>query len=140
MVLAPSAGVGVAVDASITHSVGEAATILLTNDSKDITQGFQQPRMRYIIREQQLGNGVKVYPVPAINNLTIELFAEFSRKYSITIISISGRNVFTADRSYEGQHWDTYTIPVSDYVKGLYFVRVRCSEGVIDRTFKVTII
>ncbi|MBE0674236.1 MAG: T9SS type A sorting domain-containing protein, partial [Bacteroidales bacterium] len=118
----------------------ENAVVLLTSEENDITQGFQQPRIRFMPIDQPQGTGVKVYPIPATDCLNIELYGEGARSYSVTVLTISGRVVYTTRIDFQDSYWYVHNIPVGSFVKGLYMVRVRCASGIIDRTFKISVI
>ena len=139
-VLVPAAGIAVCTTNHLSQTAGECAVVLLSSGRYDLTQGFQQPRIRLININQPLGTGVKVYPVPARECLNIELFGEKEMKFTLSLMDISGRIVYDERLVFDGSYWYVHTLNVRHYIKGLYFVRVRSSDGHIDRTFKVNII
>lgn len=139
-VLVPAAGTAICSTAHLSQSIGESAITLLSSATNDLTQGFQQPRVRLIPLDQPQGSGVKAYPNPATECLNIELFGESARSYSIVLMDLSGRIVYSTELDFADTYWYVHTIPVRHYVKGFYVVRVRCTKGIIDRTFKISII
>ncbi|MBM3419951.1 MAG: T9SS type A sorting domain-containing protein [Bacteroidetes bacterium] len=139
-VLVPAAGVGTCSSSHLSHTIGENAVLLFTSGSNDLTQGFQQPRVKLIPLDQPQGTGAKVYPIPATECLNVEVYGDGARKYRILMMSISGKVVYSAELEFSDTYWYVHNIPVRHMVKGLYFVRIRCTEGRIDRTFKVSVI
>lgn len=139
-VLVPAAGIGISESSHLSQTIGESAVVVFTTDRHDLTQGFQQPRIKLITIEQPQGTGVKVYPVPATDYLNIELYGESEREYTISFLDISGRLVLKQELYFSDSYWYVHNMPVRHLVRGLYFIRVRCAEGKIDRTFKVTLI
>lgn len=139
-VLVPAAGVGTCATSHLSQTIGENAVLLFSNGNNDLTQGFQQPRVKLIPIEQPQGTGVKVYPVPATDCLNIEIFGEEARSYRVIMMDISGKVVYSSDLSFSEAYWYVHNIPVRQMVKGLYVVRIRCTQGKIDRTFKVSVI
>lgn len=139
-VLVPAAGIGMSSSSDLSQTIGESAVVIFTTDRHDLTQGFQQPRLKLIQIEQPQGTGVKVYPVPATDYLYIELYGDFEREYTISILDISGRLVHKQNLYFSDSYWYVHNMPVGHLVRGLYFIRVRCTEGKIDRTFKISLI
>ena len=139
-VLVPAAGTAICTSAHLSQSIGESAITLLSSDMYDLTQGFQQPRVRLVVVDQPQGSGVKAYPNPATEFLNIEIYGESARSYSIVLMDLSGRIVYSSELNFTDTYWYVHSIPVRQYVKGFYLARVRCTKGIIDRTFKISII
>jgi hypothetical protein len=139
-VLVPAAGITVSATVNLTQSIGENAVILMSSDNNDLTQGFQQPRIKTILDGLETGTVVKVFPVPATDILYVELHGQTAIKYKISLIDISGRLVYSTDLDFDDRYAYRHTIPVNGFVRGLYFVVIKCSKGKIDRTFKISII
>lgn len=139
-VLVPAAGIGISASSHLSQTIGENVVVILSTERNDLTQGFQQPRIKLIPIDQPQGTGVKVYPVPATDILNIELYGDHEREYTISLLDISGKLVHKQSLFFSDSYWYVHTMPVRQFVRGLYFVRVRCTEGKIDRTFKITLI
>lgn len=136
-VLVPMAGVISAGAISYSHTVGETAVEIISSSDFVFTQGFQQPGMKFVKVDQPEGNGVKVYPNPVTDNLTIELFGDVSREFRIDIINISGTIVRTQRMVFNGSFWQKEPFSLNGFSKGLYFVRIVSEDGLISRTFKI---
>jgi hypothetical protein len=139
-VLVPAAGISESATVNLTQSIGENAVILMSSGNNDLTQGFQQPRIRNILNGGDGGTGIKVFPVPATDVLYVELNGQTAINYSVSLIDISGRVVYFTELDFDDSYSYRHTIPVNGFVRGLYFVRIKCSKGKIDRTFKISII
>jgi len=85
-------------------------------------------RLFYVIEYDSLSSGVnirekpefKIYPNPTTGILNVRGY----QIESIEIIDFTGRTV-----EFKG----TLTIDLSDFTKGIYFIKVKSSEGVITR-------
>lgn len=84
-VLVPLAGVTSAGGINYSQTVGETAIEIISCSDFILTQGFQQPCIMILPAILQEGNGVAVYPNPAIDNVTIKLFGDISRDFLIDI-------------------------------------------------------
>lgn len=136
-VLVPAAGIVSISGLEYTYSVGEAATMMLSSDDLMLTQGFQQPRYIFRTENPPSGNGVKVYPSPARDNISIELFGEGSKSFRIDIFNISGVIMISDEVDCEGLFWQINSYPVGKFSRGMYFVRITSSDGIIKRIFKI---
>jgi hypothetical protein len=140
-VLTPAGGLAICSGSIyVSQTVGETAVLLFTGNNRDLTQGFQQPRVRLIPLDQPPGTGVKVYPNPAVECLNIEIFSEGERSYSVTMYNMSGMVIYSQELNFSDSHWHVHNVQVREMVKGLYIVRVRCKDGRTDRTFRVVVI
>jgi hypothetical protein len=135
-VIVPTAGVILSSGYNYSQTIGEAAVEIVSSTDYVLTQGFQQPPVKFI-DIQHNGNGVNVYPNPAVDYVKVELFGDIAREYRISIINITGTIVHSDDLIFGEKFWHVQEIPVSDLVRGFYFVRVLSKDGVISRTFKI---
>jgi hypothetical protein len=137
-VMVPAAGVIAINGVNYSQTIGETAVEIISAYDRTLTQGFQQPRM---IRDDTLippeGTGVKVYPNPVSEYVKIELFGESARELSIMIININGTIVYSDQINFSSYYWHIEEVPVSSFIRGLYFVRVTSRDGIINRTFKI---
>lgn len=136
-VIVPTAGVILSSGFNYSQTVGEAAVEIISSTDYVLTQGFQQPPIRFIQIQPNKGNGVNVYPNPAVDYVKVELFGDIAREFRISIINITGTIVHSDDLSFGEKFWHVQEIPVSGLVRGFYFVRVLSTDGVISRTFKI---
>jgi len=119
------------------QTIGESATELLNTSDYDLTQGFQQPRMKMIPGTIPPGNGINTYPNPATDLINIELYGESARSFMITVSNISGMVVYSTRVDFSDKYWYIHEIPVSTFSPGLYFIQVISKDGVLKRSFKV---
>jgi hypothetical protein len=136
-VLLPAAGVIYTGGLSYSQTIGETAVEIFNSVDFSLTQGFQQPRITFLPGVPPPGNGVRVYPNPAIDFVNIELFGETERTFRIKVSNISGNIVFSDDLRFSGNYWYLEEIPLTGFPKGLYFIQVISTDGTINRSFKI---
>jgi len=136
-VLVPLAGITSSSGLEFNYTSGEAITEIISAPDLILTQGFQQPR--FILRPQNppSGNGVKVYPTLAKEDITIELFGDVSRSFRIDIFNVSGVIMISDEVECENLFWQINHYPVGKFGRGMYFVRITSSDGLIKRIFKI---
>lgn len=136
-VILPGAGVVLQGGISYSQTVGETAVEIIGGFDYVLTQGFQQPRLKITLGEQPQGSGVKVYPNPVIDFLSLELYGESSRSYNISVININGQKVYTEELIFSENHWYIREVNMRNMAKGFYFIRVISKDGMINRSFKI---
>ena len=80
---------------------------------------------------------MKAYPNPVVNSLTIEMFGSNSTSYDISIYSLHGALLIKKEYSCVGMHNDIRMINLSSFKRGTYIMKIRTSDGIIDRVFKI---
>lgn len=136
-VIVPTAGVVLSSGYNYSQTIGEAAVEIVSSNDYILTQGFQQPPIKVIQRNDKNGNGVNVYPNPVVDYVNVELFGDIPREFRISIVNITGTIVYSEDLRFGEKFWHLQEIVVSGLVRGFYFVRVLSKDGVISRTFKI---
>ena len=136
-VLVPLAGVTARGAINYSQTVGETAVEIVGCSDYVFTQGFQQPGIKLSHETPPPGDGVKVYPNPVTNYLTIELFGSTARCFRIDLINIMGTIVFTGRREFTDQFWFKEPINIENLIRGFYLVRIISDDGLISRTFKI---
>lgn len=136
-VLVPVAGVTFSGYINYSQTIGETAIEIISSSDFVFTQGFQQPGISLVPSDLPDGNGVDVYPNPAIENVTIKLFGENSREFRIDVITIAGTVVITEKVYCIDKYYLEKVIPVGFLSRGLYFIRVLSSDKLINRTFRI---
>lgn len=136
-VLVPVAGVSLSGNISYSQTIGETAVEIIHCSDYEFTQGFQQPSMKFVPGILPEGNGVEVYPNPAFENITVKLFGSTSREFIIEIVSITGKLVLSEKLAFPESFYLEKVIPVKQYFRGFYFVRILSTDGLINRTFKI---
>lgn len=136
-VIVPVAGLQTSTKVHYAQTVGEAAIEIIGCTEYVFTQGFQQPGIKVVKENPPPGNGIKVYPNPVFDFVTIELFGNETRTFLIDFISISGTIIRSEKYEFNDQYWICQPFPVEKYSRGLFFIRVKSSDGLINRTFKI---
>lgn len=136
-VMVPAAGLFSNSTVFLSQTVGETAIEIFKDIDYTITQGFQQPGIKLIPGTKPAGTGVKVYPNPVEETLTVELFGETGRSFIVTVVNIYGAIVCTVELSFTDPYWYMLQQPVDDLAPGLYLVKVKSRDGVVNRTIKI---
>jgi hypothetical protein len=136
-VMVPAAGIAVSGQLNYSQTIGETAIEIIGCSGFEFTQGFQQPGIKNYSEPIPQGNGVDVYPNPAINFISVKLFGDVARKFRIDVINISGRIVSSEAINFITRYHYIMQIEAGNLLRGLYFVRVVSEDGLISRTFKI---
>ena len=136
-VLVPAASLVDGSSISYSQTVGETMVKIITDFDYVLTQGFQQPRLRRPPDTTWNGTGVEVYPNPMEDFLKVELFGDTPREFKIIITNITGTLVYQDRIKFIDRYFHIKEIPVSELIRGQYFIRVMSTDGNIIRTFKL---
>jgi bacillolysin len=79
---------------------------------------------------------VNVFPIPAANELTVEMTMPEQGDYKITLTSQCGTEVFNNLKKSSGKNVKTQ-IPVSHLERGIYQVKVQTKEGTFEKRIVV---
>lgn len=136
-VIVPLAGLATDSKISYSQTAGETAVEVMGCYEYIFTQGFQQPGIKQSDDEQPEGTGMKVYPNPADDYLTVELFGEKAKAVRIEIIDITGTVVMSDKKTFDKNYWHKEIYCVDHLTRGLYLVRVLTEDGYLNRTIKI---
>jgi hypothetical protein len=136
-VLVPVAGVVSTGNISYSHTIGETAIEIFNTPDFVLTQGFQQPMIRFSPEPPLPGDGVVVYPNPAIDEITVRMVGERARDFKIELINISGTVLVSEKISFPGHYNYLKVIPVGSFYKGMYLIRILSSDSKINQIFKI---
>jgi len=136
-VLVPAAGVAAPGSVFYSQTIGETAVELTGTGNYELTQGFQQPLMRFFPESPPVGTGVEVYPNPAVDYVKVELYGDNPRSFSISVIGITGTIAYTRRIQFSSDYWHIEQMDISRLGKGLWFVRVVSDDRLINRSFKI---
>jgi hypothetical protein len=137
-VIVPLAGLASEKSISYSQTVGETAIEIIGCSGFVFTQGFQQPG--FIVRTDDVwpkGTGVKVYPNPVTDLVTIELWGESAITFRVDIININGNIVMSERKVFNVKFWNKDPLNVENLIRGFYLVRVYSEDGILYRTFKI---
>jgi hypothetical protein len=133
----PVAGLQTSGKVHYSQTAGEAAVEVIGCTEYVFTQGFQQPGVALNKETPPPGNGVKVYPNPVFDFVTIEIYGSQSRTFLIDFFNFSGSVIRTEKFELKDQHWFCQPFSVEKYSKGLFLIRIMSTDGLINRTFKI---
>jgi hypothetical protein len=136
-VLVPLAGIATDSKVNFSQTAGETAVEIVGCVQYVFTQGFQQPGIKINPETPPLGTGVKVYPNPVSDHLTIELYGETARNFRIEIVNITGSIAYSDSKVFYTQYWYKEPVDVQNLLKGIYIVRIYSDDGMIRRSFKI---
>jgi hypothetical protein len=136
-VMVPLAGISSNSSVSYTQTVGETAVDIAGCADYALTEGFQQPRYIKIEENPKSGTGVNVYPNPASDFITVELYGESAATFRVDIINITGTVVFSERKTFDSKFWCRDPFNIESLLKGFYLVRIYSEDGLINRSFKI---
>lgn len=135
-VLVPAAAVVKKGNISFSQTIGEPVVEIISADNKVLTQGFQQKRILEVIDKNYYGTGVKSYPNPVNEYVKVEVWSDVARELRISVINFQGVLLYDAERNYSDPYQDIIEIDVSDFKRGMYFIRVTSIDKALFRVFK----
>ncbi len=136
-VLVPLAGLSNGGSISYSQTVGETAVEVTGCSFYIFTQGFQQPDIKYSEKDKPAGSGVKVYPNPVHDFLTIEMYGTEAKSFRIEIIDVAGKIIRSERREFFDNFWFREPQNVRDLAGGLYMIRIISDDGLFNRTFRI---
>lgn len=136
-VLVPVAGVISDGKVSYSQTGGETAVELVGCTWYQVSQGFQQPLVNTSTEITPPGTGMKVYPNPATQFLTVELFGEDARCFRIEFINSAGVIIDSYEQEFMAGFWFKEPYNIEHLENGFYLVRVSSSDNKISRSFKI---
>jgi hypothetical protein len=136
-VLVPLAGLSSGGNITYSQTVGETAVEVTGCTFYIFTQGFQQPDIKYSEKDKPSGSGVKVYPNPVNDFLTIEMYGEEAKTFRIEIIDVAGKIIRSERREFCDNFWFREPQSVKDLTGGLYMIRIISDDGLFNRTFRI---
>jgi len=136
-VLVTAAGLSSAGVINYSQTIGETAIEIISGSGFVLTQGFQQPGMKFTTEMPHEGTGVDVYPNPATDVIKVKLFGDIARKFRIEIINITGTIISSVTMDFITKYYHVQEIDASGLKLGFYFVRVTSDDRLISRVFKI---
>jgi hypothetical protein len=136
-VLVPLAGLYSDGSISYSQTIGETAVEIISCSDYIFTQGFQQPLVKVSSETRPEGNGIKIYPNPVTDFVTIELYGESAKTFRIDFINLAGRVVRSSRVEFSDNFWFKEPQNIKDLISGFYLIRIKSEDGMISRTFKI---
>jgi hypothetical protein len=138
-VLVPCAGLSADKSVNYSQTVGETAIEIIGCYDFVLTQGYQQPPFKGKSDGDiwPKGMGTNVYPNPASDFITVELWGESAETFRIDLINITGIVVLSEKRVFNEKFWCKNPLNIENMIRGFYLVRIYSDDGVLYRTFKI---
>lgn len=135
-VIVPGASVVTNGTVTLSQTVGEVMVMTLGDSYYLLTQGFQQP-IRKGGENIDSSKGVKVYPNPASEFVTVEIIGDDPRTFRIEFLDLTGRIFISAKKSFGHDYLYREQYNVKELVSGFYMVRIMSDDGLFYRTFRI---
>jgi len=141
-VLLPAAGLATAGDITYQQTIGETAVEICVQYPYTLTQGFQQPSYEPgTVDPDPTEYGISVWPNPVStecdNELTVDINSSELRSYIVVIFNFSGSIMYSWRSGVKLEGYYTRTIPMDNFCKGIYIVRVLSTDDKVDLSFKI---
>jgi hypothetical protein len=116
----------------LSWTLGEPIIETFSTGQLVITQGFQQSKLSVTAIDQISENlyGLKVYPNPVSNELTIEVLEV--NKFNLSLFDFNGKLLIQKELKKSVE-----TVDMLNYIPGSYFLTVCSGKGQHLQTFKV---
>jgi len=77
-------------------------------------------------------NNLMVYPIPALESLTISFSTIDDQSFDIRLLSMTGKVIYEENTSqFTGDYLNT--IDLGNYAKGIYFLNITGKKGIVNR-------
>ncbi len=135
-VLVPGAGLATDGKITLSQTIGEVMVKATGDFYYLLTQGFQQPTFKNhdtidIIK------GVRVFPNPVSDFVTIEIIGDEARTYRIDFLDLTGRTLISSKKTFGNDYWYREQYNVREMVSGFYMIRIMSEDGLFYRTFRI---
>jgi len=114
------------------HQVTGKDTIWKTLVIKNGENHWQRPTEEVITSSASYDlqkNTVKVFPNPSKGSFTINFEQAFHEKKDISIYNFEGKSI--RNKIIKQPHSNSFTIDLSAYEKGIYFVKIEFNDGLV---------
>jgi hypothetical protein len=117
-------------------TIGEPVTGTIQNNSYCFTQGFQQSRIFLTSVDENLPDKCSIiaYPIPASNQINLELKLDTQREIIIEIFDNAGKSVILKKAKASVS---PYSINISDLTAGNYLLKISEISGKKLKTIKI---
>jgi hypothetical protein len=105
-------------------TIGELAITTIVNSNFILSQGFLQPNFSPLNIIVSPNFPMKVYPIPTVDYLTLELFSKNPEYFSSKIIDNLGRVVFESQNLSQKNNFN-----ISNLIVGEYYLVVKDNFG-----------
>ncbi|MEM9835118.1 MAG: hypothetical protein AAF828_01370 [Bacteroidota bacterium] len=137
-VIASGGHQGVSVNYQLSSTTGEIATTALSDDNRQLTQGFQQTQ-QLISEVIDLAGGieVKLFPNPTTDFATLEINLTESTPLHFILVDVMGRPVERTNIPEDGPVYFNHRFDLRNAPGGTYFIKVLGPSGRILKTLRL---
>ena len=113
-------------------SLGEIASLTLSNNNELYTQGFHQP---VIVKKSfddktlsTVSSDIEVWPIPTHNYLNINVVSSEDKELNFALFNISGERLRNIE--VEGEE-SKFTLNLEKLLPGFYYLKIYNSKGIL---------
>jgi hypothetical protein len=121
------------------YSIGEFATITLSNANNFLTQGFQQPFVDTTTTIMDAGNPgmiISYFPNPTSGNLSINISNPSNQKITIDLFDVLGQIIISNNSEIAIAGNTNLVLDMKNCATGNYFLRIKSNENYV-KSFKI---
>jgi hypothetical protein len=123
---------------SHSYTLGETATLTLTEEALILTQGFQQSAQSSVsIEEPELDLSVNAFPNPTQDAITIDLTSSQLLTIQVELFDAAGRSIPAGQSMVKVTGRTQMHIDLKTQAPGSYFVRLSDIEGKMNKTIQI---
>lgn len=123
-VLASTGNTSILGDRSYTYTVGEAFIFTLSADSRQLTQGFNQPDLCNLVSSHDVELDtwqLELYPNPAVNQISIRYSNDKKGQLKVRVFDVLGHLILD---NLVLDHPDVNVIDCSAWQPGIYLIHI----------------
>ena len=122
---------------SVVSDASDAIEAVFDGTMDTTTTDTSGNNMNTGVYPQEDRSGLKIYPVPASDQLTIESTAINLDHATVTIMNSAGKVLFDRSVSHFSDGSSLVRVSVNNLATGIYFVRINAEEKTVTRKFAV---
>jgi hypothetical protein len=126
----------------LTYTIGEMSAVSTLSAGNAIaTQGFNQPdkfTVAFVDGPDAWGNGIALFPNPAVNNVLIQFEEGLNSHFRIEITDQAGRLICPARYFNSASSSENVSIQVNQLAAGIYLANICEIAGVGCKTIRFT--
>lgn len=124
---------------SLSSTVGEPITTTVTAGSYILTQGFQQQKLKGVsVQSIEKGDmDIKVYPNPAVDEVTVLIFAPNASSTQVKLFDLLGRELTVPMSILNEGTQKQFSLNLNQLSASMYFITVYDTQSRITPSIKI---